>query len=155
MPKHKQTLDYDLVAAQLLRALRGKRSRPGFSRHLGYQSNVVQRWETQACWPTAPRFFEICSRLRLDVHECIVRFLRYEPAWLKTASFDDGAGVSALLLELRGRTPLSSIAERSGYNRYSVARWFKGAALPKLPEFLRVLDACSRRVLDFVACLVN
>jgi hypothetical protein len=148
-------IDYERLAAELLRALRGKRSRPGFSRHLGFRSNVVQRWETRECWPTAARFFEICARLRMDVKASVAEFLRQEPAWLRGADFGSASGVAALLRELRGRARLADIARGAGYNRYSVARWFNGAAVPKLPEFLRVLDVASRRALDFVASFVD
>jgi len=147
--------DYERLAAELLRALRGKRSRPGFSRYLGFRSNVVQRWETRECWPTAARFFEICSRLRIDVKASVAEFLRQEPAWLRGADFGSASGVAALLSELRGRARLADIARGAGYNRYSVARWFNGAAVPKLPEFLRVIGVASRRALDFVAAFVD
>lgn len=43
------------------------------------------------------------------------------------------------------------LADRSGYNRFSVSRWLRGAADPKLPELLAMIDAASRRTLDFVA----
>jgi DNA-binding phage protein len=143
------------LAAELLRALRGKRSRPGFSRYLGYRSNVAQRWETEACWPTATRFFEICLHLRIDVRAAVEQFLRNEPSWLQAANFGAVSGVASLLQELAGRTRLTSIARASGYNRYSLARWLKGSAVPKLPEFFRVLDVSSRRLLDFIATLVD
>src|SRR5687767_6269673 len=78
-----QTLDYGRVASELLRALRGnKRSRPGFSRHLGYKSNIAQRWETGLAWPTAETFFQSCARLRVDVKAALAQFLRRNPPWL-------------------------------------------------------------------------
>jgi DNA-binding MarR family transcriptional regulator len=148
-------IDFERLAAELLRALRGKRSRAAFSRYLGYRSNVAQRWETERCWPTAAQFFAICVRSGIDVKGRAQHFLRGEPPWLEALELDTSAGVGALLTELAGRTRLVEIARRSGYNRYSVARWFKGAAEPRLPEFLHVLHVCSRRVLDFVSAWVD
>jgi DNA-binding phage protein len=151
-----QRLNFAQVSSELLRALRGaKRSRPGFSRHLGYRSNVAQRWESGSSWPTATRFFAICARLRIDVDRAIAAFLRREPPWLGVTALHEPAGVAALLGELRGRTRLQEIALRTGFNRFSVSRWFKGTATPSLPEFLAVLEVCSARALDFVASFVD
>lgn len=149
-------MDYECVCSELLTQLRGpKRSRPGFSRHLGYRSNIAQRWESGAAWPTAPRFFQHCARLKIDVRARVAAFLAREPAWLATTALHEAEGVAALLSELRGRTKLREIAERTGFNRYSVSRWFQGTAQPKLPELLALVDACSGRALDFVASFVE
>ncbi len=146
-------VDYSLMASELLRALRGaKRSRPGFSRYLGYQSNIAQRWESGLAWPTAVSFFSICERLHIDVRAALGRFLRREPAWLKSAVPDY---VPELLRELRGRTKISSIVQRTPYHRSSVSRWLKGTTQPKLPELLCLVDALCGRGLDFVASFVD
>jgi hypothetical protein len=145
-----------LLASEIMRSLRGtKRSRPGFSRRLGYRSNIAQRWETGLCWPTATSFFDICAQVGLDAKARIAKFLRREPPWLASVDLASPSGVAALLGELRGHARVSDIAQRSATNRFSVARWLKGTAIPKLPELLRVIDACSRRALDFVAAFVD
>src|SRR5688500_10101840 len=149
-----QALDYGLVASELLRALRGpKRSRPGFSRYLGYKSNIAQRWETGLAWPTAESFFQTCARLRIDVKAALARFLRRNPPWLSAATLT--ALPTALLGELRGKTRLAAIAPRTPYHRSSVSRWISGSSKPKLPELLCLIDALSGRALDFVAAFVD
>jgi transcriptional regulator with XRE-family HTH domain len=155
MPTLDEEAIFQQLASDILRQLRGRRSRPGFSRILGYSSNISQRWEAGESWPSAPRFFELCRQLGRDPKEAVAKFLRRRPAWLEDASLVEANGVAALLGELRGRTPIQVIAERSGYNRYSVGRWLKGSAIPKLPELLRVVEACCRRSLDFVAAFVD
>lgn len=147
-------LDYGAVASELLRALRGpRRSRPGFSRHLGYRSNIAQRWETGIAWPTAETFFTLCARLRIDVRGALADFLRRRPAWLDESS--PSALPAALLAELRGKTRLAAVAARTPYHRSSISRWLSGAALPKLPELLCLIDALSGRSLDFVAAFTD
>lgn len=42
--KQAQALDWNGIAAEWVRAVRGKRSQAAFSRHLGYRSSVVHRW---------------------------------------------------------------------------------------------------------------
>ncbi len=150
-PRQAADVDFKQLSRELLIALRGsRRSRPGFSKHLGYRSNIAQRWETGLCSPTAGDFFAICTRLRIDVKARLVHFLRNEPDWLPTASLDDATGLSAFLGELRGRTRVVVIAKRTGFNRFSVSRWFKGAAMPRLPELLALVEACCGRCVDFV-----
>jgi DNA-binding transcriptional ArsR family regulator len=153
-PVSERPLDYGKVASELLRALRGsKRSRPGFSRHLGYKSNIAQRWETGLAWPTAESFFAVCVRLRVDVKAALATFMRRSPPWLAGASLAELP--NALLGELRGKTRLSAIAPRTPYHRSSVSRWVGGSSKPKLPELLCLIDALSGRALDFVAAFVD
>jgi hypothetical protein len=148
-------MSYETLSAELLRALRGKRSRPGFSQFLGYKSNIAQRWEAGRCWPTATSFFALCRRLRLAPEARIGAFLQHSPAWLANADFSRSESVAALLEELRGRTPVRLIAQRCGYNRFSVSRWLSGDADPRLPHLLALIEACSRRMLDFIAVFVD
>jgi hypothetical protein len=63
--------------------------------------------------------------------------------------------VAELLLDLRGRSTIGDVAERALRSRFAVARWLKGEAEPRLPDFLRMVEATSMRVLDFVAAFVD
>lgn len=137
------------LAAELVRALRGRRSRPAFSRHIGYQSNVVQRWETQQSWPTAQRFFRVCERMGVDPDNLVQSFLRQRPKWLDAAPLTSAQGVVAFLNALRGKNSIAELAKHAGYSRTRVSRWLSGSAEPKLPEFLGLVEACSRRLVDF------
>jgi hypothetical protein len=143
------------AARELLRALRGRRTKPAFSRHLGYKSNVAQRWESGVSWPTATSFFDICQRLRIDTRAAVSRYLRRDPPWLGQLGLRSAAGVASFLSDLRGRTPIGALATASGYNRFSISRWLKGSAVPRLPELLCMIEVCTRRLADFIAELVD
>jgi len=52
-------------------------------------------------------------------------------------------------------TGIRELPARSGHNRYSVGRWLRGNAEPKLPEFLSLVEAASRRLLDFIGTLTD
>jgi hypothetical protein len=65
---------------------------------------------------------------------------------------DPQQAVALFLNELRGKVTVLSIAESADINRYSVSRWLSGSAQPRLPQFLRMVEVMSRRLLDFVAC---
>jgi transcriptional regulator with XRE-family HTH domain len=144
-------LDMEAIAADWVRQLRGKRSRAAFSRRLGYNSNVVHRWENQSAWPTASRFLEVCEHCGKDVGAAYQAFFMRTPAWSKEHAPASPAAVAAFLRELQGKIKIVNLAESSGFSRYSIARWLSAEAEPKLPEFLRLIEASSRRALDFIA----
>jgi transcriptional regulator with XRE-family HTH domain len=144
-------LDMEAIAADWVRQLRGKRSRAAFSRRLGYQSNVVHRWENESAWPTASRFLEVCEHCGKDVGAAYQAFFMRTPAWSKEHAPASPAAVAAFLRELQGKIKIVNLAESSGFSRYSIARWLSAEAEPKLPEFLRLIEASSRRALDFIA----
>jgi len=154
MPTKKlELLDWEAIAAEWVRELRGKRSRAAFSRHLGYQSNVVHRWESGAAWPTAARFLASCARCGKDVRAAYAAFFLKPPSWLGQHDPSSPEGVAAFLQQLQGKMTLLTLSATSGYSRYAVARWLRARAEPKLPEFLRLIEASSRRALDFIATL--
>lgn len=150
-----ESIDFETLAKELLRALRGSRSQVGFSRRLHYRSNVAYLWEAGRNWPTAAVFLWATSRVGIDTKERIARFYRSRPVWLDEGDALDGRFVCQLLEDLRGDTPIQELAARTGKSRYAVARWLKGQAEPRLPDFLRLIEATSQRLLDFVALLVD
>jgi DNA-binding MarR family transcriptional regulator len=143
------------ISIDLVRALRGRRSRAAFSRRLGYRSNVAHRWETAAAWPVADVFLERISRLDPRGRDLLSRFLAPAGRAAPAPAPLSPAAVAAFLRELRGKTPLSVLAERSGYSRFRVGRWLSGRARPRLPEFLCLVEATSRRLLDLLAGIVD
>jgi transcriptional regulator with XRE-family HTH domain len=150
-----QPLDYEALASELLRRLRGPRSQVAFSRRLGYRSNVAYLWESGRNWPTAAAVLGAAERTGIEVRAAIARFYRTPPAWLVTLAPASRAGVARLLDDLRGDTPILELAARTGRSRFAVARWLKGEAEPRLPDFLRLIEASSQRLLDFLAELVD
>lgn len=148
-------MDHELLASEFLRALRGKRSQPAFARRLGYKSNVIYTWESGRGFPTAARTLQAAQRIGIDVRERLREFYRRPPAWLDHEDVCSAEGVSILLSDLRGRTSILALAESTGKSRFAVSRWLKGDAEPRLPDFFRMVDATSLRLLDFVGAFVD
>jgi transcriptional regulator with XRE-family HTH domain len=147
-------VDIETVAKQLLVALRGRRSQVQWSRRLGYKSNVAYAWESGRRWPTGAETLRAASRSGVDVGEALVRFLGQRPPWLG-AQPTSRETVARLLDDLRGDAPIAQVARRAGVSRYSVTRWLAGQTEPRLPDFLRLIEGASLRLVDFVACLVD
>lgn len=143
-------LDYEQASRELIRAIRGSRSQVAVSRRLGYRSNVLYMWESGRRWPTAAETFRASSLSRIDPRAALEGWYRTPPPWLADTDLATPAGVARFLQHEQGTTPLGVIASRAGCNRYSVARWIHGTAEPRLPDFLRLVEAASLRVVDLL-----
>lgn len=148
-------MDFEVIAAELIRSLRGKRSQAAFSRKLGYRSNIVNRWESGRAFPTASTFLGVVAGVQKKQASVLQRFFPRPPSELVALGPSSPLGVALFLRELRGKTPILSIAKESGYNRYSVSRWLAGSVEPGLPQFLHLIEVLSRRLLDFLACCTD
>ena len=147
-------MDFDALAANWLRFLRGKRSQRAFSNRLGYSSNIAYRWESQVCFPTAAETLALSARFSPQARQPLDTFLSSAPSSLPRSELASRDDVAVLLRTLRGKTPVVELARRSGFSRYSIARWLNGKAEPRLPEFLALVEAASFRCLDFLAHFV-
>src|SRR5690349_15546776 len=74
------------IAAQLVRALRGRRSCAEHSRRLGYASNSLRRWESRESFPTASAFFSAHARLQPNARVALAAFLKRDAAHADAAA---------------------------------------------------------------------
>ena len=147
--------DYAKIAREFLRALRGRRSQAAFSRRLGYRTNVAYVWESGRAFPTAAKALAAAQRVGIDLRASLRRFYKTPPAWLDDTDLGSPEGVALLLEDLRGRTSVAELARATGKSRFALARWLRGAAEPRLPDFLLLIEKSSLRLLDWLACLVD
>ena len=148
-------MDFEQLAAELLRGLRGKRSQQALCRRLGAKSNVVHQWERGHSFPSASRTLQVAGRVGVDVPAAFREFYRTWPRWLEAHEPSSPSGVAAFLDDLRGSTSIVDLARYSGKSRFAVARFLSGDAEPRLPDFLRLIEASSLRLLDFIEQLVD
>jgi transcriptional regulator with XRE-family HTH domain len=149
-----ETIPYEQLSVELIRAVRGRHHQVVLSRRLGYESNIVYRWESTKCWPSAAVFLQLCKRVGINVADAFRSFYNRQPDWL-VGDPCSPAIVAAFLRDLQGKVPLHELAEIVGENRYTIARWLSGRSQPRLPDFLRMVEASSRRSLDFVSTLTD
>jgi hypothetical protein len=146
--------DYERLASELLRALRGERSQSAFARRLGYKSNIVYSWEAGRAFPTAAKALWAAQRSAVDVPGALLSLYRKPPGGDRLDPTTP-AGVAQFLNELRGRATVQQVATATGRNRFAVARWLKGSAEPRLPDFLRLVQATTLRLLDLLGALTD
>ena len=148
-------MDHAKLASELLKALRGRRSQSAFSRWLGYSSNVQYLWESGRAFPRAARFFEIAERTGRPASRALQQLYPRLPAGLAAADLTQREGIAALLEDLKGNRSVLELARTTRLSRFRLARWIAGTAEPRLPDFLRLLDTMSLRLLDFISGLVD
>lgn len=148
-------MDCEKLAGEWIRALRGKRSQTAFSRRLSCRTNVVYTWESGRRWPTASKAMWAASRAGVDVHASLAKFYRTPPEWLQHADLTTAQGIALLLEDLRGGTSIQVLSARTGRSRFAVSRWLKGIAEPRLPDFFRMIEATTLRLLDFLSTFVD
>lgn len=146
-------MDHALLAAELARALRGRRSQPALSRRLGFTSNVVYAWESGRRAAAASVFFRLAALGKIDVAAALAGFAG--DAGLRGLDFGSPSASAQLLRALRADRPLSEIARAVDADRTTVARWFEGETEPRLPELLRYVDATTQRLLEFVSLFAD
>jgi transcriptional regulator with XRE-family HTH domain len=145
----------ETVARQLIRALRGKRSQTALSRRLGYRTNVLYMWESGANFPTAATFFRVARSVGIAVNPALAEFYRRPPSFLASLDLTTPLGVARLLDDLRGKASIVSLAASTKRSRFAIARWMNGTTEPRLPDLLRVVEASTLRLLDFLAVFVD
>jgi hypothetical protein len=148
-------MNYESLSSELLRALRGKRSQTAFSKRLGYRSNVAYAWESGRAWPTALDFFVILERSGRKLEPVLAAFFRLPAGASAKADLRSARGIAVFLDDLRGQTAVIDLARATQRSRFAVARWLKGDAEPRLPDFLRLVECASLRLLDFLACFID
>jgi hypothetical protein len=118
-------------------------------------SHAVANWEHGRRWPTAARALWVAERVGVDVEQAFRDFYRQQPEWLSQHRPTSALGVAWFLRDLKGNTQISELSRLTGKSRFCITRWMKGTTEPRLPDFLSMIEACSLRLLDFVATLVD
>ncbi len=149
--------DYGAAAGELVRALRGPRSQRALSRRLGFSTNVLYTWEAGRTHPTGAGFLALVEQVGLDPRAALRAFYRLPPRWLSEGapSLPLAETVARFLRDLAGDRPTVELARAAGKSRFAMARLLSGETEPRLPDLLRVVQASTLRLLDFVAAFAD
>ncbi len=149
-------MDWGRICQELVRALRGRRSAAALSRRMRFRSNTVAAWEKGRNHPTASQLLALAARTGVNLEQALGGFYRVVPEWLLEAKdLSDPKSVARFLSDLRGALSTAELSRATGLSRFALTRIYNGEARPKGPVFLLLIQACSRRVLDFVARLTS
>ena len=119
------SMDYEQIAAELIRSLRGKRSQAAFSRKLGYKSNIVNRWEAREAFPSASTFLAVVASVHRKQPSPLLRFFPRPPEELAALGTDSARSVAMFLREhCYSRDDLASVEPMVGLAMYkNMLKW--------------------------------
>src|SRR5262245_16185942 len=143
-------MQYAMIAREVMRAMRGRRSQKAASRRLGYCANVAYVWEAGRRAPPASAFFRLGSA-NGAARERIVEFAASSPRAgtneaapqrARISGARAGAGqrpwtsndTTAFLSTLAAKMRHSELSRAVGVDRTTLSRWLRGATEPRLPE---------------------
>lgn len=144
-----EPIDRRALARELVRAIRGGRSRQAFARRIGVSANAVYAWESGVREPPAAILFVAAERTGIDVIASLRRLLGAEA--FEGLSAEDPALPGRVVRALKGTRKGSELAQRAGVDRSALSRWISGSASPRLADLLAVVDAAGSRTVDFVS----
>jgi hypothetical protein len=83
-------------------------------------------------------------------------FYSTRPAFLDALRDPTSPGAAAALLsDLNAGRSIVALAETVGRSRFAIARILRGDTEPRLPDFLRLVQGTTLRLLDFLAAFVD
>jgi transcriptional regulator with XRE-family HTH domain len=141
-------VDFEKLAAELVRTRRGARTQRQLSRLLGYQSNVVFAWENTRDIPSARAFFRLAQVAGTPADPS--EFLGHE-----CPDLTERAGIAAFMKQLLGSFKMAHIGHQLGRDRHAVGRWLRGQTDVSLPELLHFIEVTTLRIYDFLAVYVD
>lgn len=139
-------IDFDLIARELLTAIRGRLSTSRLSQRLGFRYNQVARWESGAKIILWKEFCKLAKVLNLPLARALEINYIY--------SHKNFANGSAILNDLKGDKTVTDFAKALQRDRLVVSRWLKGETELPLAEFLRALHLVHNNAGEFLNAIV-
>ncbi|MCB9680551.1 MAG: hypothetical protein H6733_03695 [Alphaproteobacteria bacterium] len=143
-------LDYQAMAQELLRALRGDRSTKALSEQLGFQTNVVYRWETGARRIPAHVVFALAHDAGVDVVAAVRTLI--DAVVPKLEDVDPGLPMFAtmVLQEVHAHRLPYRDDEGTGLSRFALRRLLIGEATLSMADLLMLAEHYRERALVFL-----
>lgn len=144
-------VNYEKLAGQVVRRVRGTRRQRELCQALGYRSNVISSWETGRDIPQVQTFFRLLMATGRDPQALFSSFRRVPEGFDARRQVD----VGRFLNQLRGNRSLVELASEVRMDRYLLSRTMKGQSEPRLDDFLELIDATTLSVVDFLSLIVD
>ncbi len=148
-------LDTALLSCDLMRALRGSRSQPAFSRELGFKSNAAYLWEHGRRHPEVSLFLKAALAGRPKLRLPLARFFELPSDMFAGARAHSPRNVMRIVQGLVGSSAKNDIAQQLGVDRTTLGRWCSGKTEPRLPQFLNLVQLTTQRMIELVALFVD
>jgi len=147
--------DVELLSRDLMRALRGERSQPAFSRALGFRSNAAYLWEHGRRYPEASAFLKAGLARDAELGRALAQFFGQPVEAFAGRRALSLRTVTRLVVQLLGTASKREVAAQLGVDRTTLGRWCSGKTEPRLPQFLSLVQLGSQRLIEFISLFVD
>jgi transcriptional regulator with XRE-family HTH domain len=147
--------DLELLSRDLMRALRGERSQPAFSRGLGFRSNAAYLWEHGRRYPEVSAFLKAGLARDAQLGPALARFFDQPPDTFEGRRALSLRNVTRLVVQLLGTGSKRDVAAQLGVDRTTLGRWCAGKTEPRLPQFLGLVQLGTQRLIEFISLFVD
>lgn len=144
----KNSIDFDWVATEMVKAVRGKRSQNQLNRKLGFSVNQLYRWESGYRKITWKNFVQICSLSRVSIGEILK---------VEIGFFGDEREIKDLILHLKGQHSLTAFSKLVNLPNTKIRNWAQGRGQVNLSDVLKMIEGSLGVSTDIVAkiCDIN
>jgi len=147
--------DVELLSRDLMRALRGERSQPAFSRGLGFRSNAAYLWEHGRRYPEVSAFLKAALARDAALGPTLARFFEQPLETFQGRRALSIRNVTRLMVQLLGSGSKRDVAAQLGVDRTTLGRWCAGKTEPRLPQFLSLVQLGTQRLIEFISLFVD
>jgi transcriptional regulator with XRE-family HTH domain len=147
--------DVEVLSRDLMRALRGERSQPAFSKSLGFRSNAAYLWEHGRRYPEVSSFLKAALAVKQELGPLLARFFEQPRDTFAGRRGHSPRNVTRLVVQLIGDNSKGDIATQLGVDRTTLSRWCAGKTEPRLPQFLGLVQLMTQRLIEFIALFVE
>lgn len=142
-----EEFDFENLAAEFVRALRGADTQIELSRALGYTFNQIAKWENGEKKLMWSDLIQLCKQKKLDLQRALK--LTFDSD--RITEFDQ----TLLLEELCGNEPITEFAKRCGEDRLKVTRWLNSSVEMPISIFFKILHRLRNNLDVFLERLVS
>ena len=139
-----QAINYEKLAGEILRSLRGTRTQRQCSELLGYSFNQVGKWESGATHIKWEDFIHVAEALQIPIAKHFNAFF-----WLSEGEFSASSAIKHLAVQL-SLPPRKSPAARA-----VMKRWLSGSSSPDFAEVLKMIDSQPAVLIGWLALFVD
>ncbi|MGZ5279982.1 MAG: helix-turn-helix domain-containing protein [Pseudobdellovibrionaceae bacterium] len=140
-----QALDYNQLAIEVLRQIRGDLSQRDLSQKLGFSYNQVGKWESLATQIKWDDFLHLAKSLNIPVEK---HFREYF-FWALEEEFSPALCLRVLSLYMNSR-PIGWKRPKS-----LIDKWMNGSSVPDLSEVLMMMDSKPWILIDWLSRFID
>lgn len=142
--------DYDLMAINILRKLRGQMTQKQLSQILGFQFNQIGKWEAGVTGIRWRDFVKVCQVLKIPLAES------FQKMFCQKSITDLNANtIVGLVVRLYGISKIPSHLKNAGFNKNTVDRWNSGETEPKFSDILKMMGYRPEFYFEWISMLME